>query len=114
MRLRTPGRRTRTTDPTCTCNQTPVCRGHHRAKTTGGWTYVTVEPGVYLWRSPLGYEFLKDATGTIDVTPDPERRRLAHEFRDHFGPATPNPDHPAPHPARPQASGGIGTCRGDG
>ncbi len=71
--------------PTCSCNQAPCCRSHHRAKTTGGWTYITIEPGVYLWRSPLGYEFLKDATGTIDVTPDPERRRLAREFRAHFG-----------------------------
>ena len=80
--------------PTCTCNQTPMCRGHHRAKTTGGWSYITIEPGVYLWRSPLGYEFLKDASGTIDVTPDPERRRLAHELRAHFGstgPADPEP-----------------------
>ena len=45
---------------------------------------MTVEPGVYLWRSPLGYEFLKDATGTLDVTPDEERRKLAHELRAHF------------------------------
>ncbi len=71
--------------PTCTCNLAPTCRGHHRAKTTGGWTYLTVEPGVYLWRSPLGYQFLRDHTGTLDVTPDHERRRLAHEFRNHFG-----------------------------
>ena len=46
---------------------------------------MTVEPGVYLWRSPLGYQFLKDHTGTLDVTPDPERLRLAREFRAHFG-----------------------------
>jgi hypothetical protein len=46
---------------------------------------VTVEPGVYLWRSPLGYQFLRDHTGTLDVTPDPERLRLAHEFLAHFG-----------------------------
>ena len=71
--------------PTCTCNQAPCCRRHHRAKTTGGWTYITVEPGVYLWRSPLGYQFLKDHTGTLDVTPDDERLRLAREFRAHFG-----------------------------
>jgi hypothetical protein len=70
--------------PTCSCNQAPACRSHHRAKTTGGWTYVTVEPGVYLWRSPLGYQFLKDATGTLDVTPDQDRRRLAREFHRHF------------------------------
>ncbi len=100
--------------PTCSCNLTPACRGHHRAKTTGGWTYLTVEPGVYLWRSPLGYEYLKDPTGTLDVTPTEERRKLAREFRHHFGdtrPTTPNPDHPAPHPARHHASGGIGAPR---
>ena len=51
--------------PTCSCNQAPCCRRHHRAKTTGGWTYVTVEPGVYLWRSPLGYQFLRDHSGTV-------------------------------------------------
>ena len=72
--------------PTCSCNQAPCCRRHHRAKTTGGWTYITVEPGVYLWRSPLGYQFLKDASGTLDVTPDEERRTLAREFRAHLGP----------------------------
>lgn len=72
--------------PTCTCNIAPICRHHHRAKTTGGWSYVTVEPGTYLWRSPLGFQFLRDATGTLDVTPAPERQRLAREFRAHFGP----------------------------
>jgi hypothetical protein len=76
--------------PTCSCNQAPCCRGHHRAKTLGqsrgGWTYITVEPGTYLWRSPLGYQFLRNHTGTIDVTPDDERRRLAHELRAHFSP----------------------------
>ena len=77
--------------PTCSCNLAPACRRHHRAKTTGGWTYVTVEPGVYLWRSPLGYQFLKDHTGTLDVTPDPERLRLAREFRAHFGDTDPEP-----------------------
>ena len=77
--------------PTCSCNIAPACRGHHRAKTTGGWTYVTVEPGVYLWRSPLGYQFLKDHTGTLDVTPDAERRHLAHEFLGHFGATDPEP-----------------------
>jgi hypothetical protein len=46
---------------------------------------VTVEPGVYLWRSPLGYQNLRDATGTLDVTPDPDRRHLAHQLTGHFG-----------------------------
>ena len=77
--------------PTCTCNLAPCCRRHHRAKTTGGWTYLTVEPGVYLWRSPLGYQFLRDHTGTLDTTPDPERLRLARTFTTHFGPTDPEP-----------------------
>jgi hypothetical protein len=81
--------------PTCSCNLAPACRGHHRAKTTGGWGYVTIEPGVYLWRSPLGYQFLRDHTGTVDVTPDDDRRHLAREFRVHFGP-TAQPDDPEP------------------
>lgn len=78
--------------PTCTCNLAPACRPHHRAKTTGGWSYVTIEPGVYLWRSPLGYQYLRDHTGTIDVTPDDERRRLASQFLTHLI------DPPAEHP----------------
>ena len=77
--------------PTCSCNLAPACRRHHRAKTTGGWSYVTVEPGTYLWPSPLGYQFLEDHTGTLDVTPDRERRKLDHAFTTHFGPADPGP-----------------------
>jgi len=81
--------------PTCSCNLAPCCRRHHRAKTTGGWTYATVEPGTYLWSSPQGYQFLRDHTGTLDVTPDHERRRLAHQFRAHFG-STADPADPEP------------------
>ena len=90
--------------PTCSCNLAPCCRRHHRAKTTGGWTYVTVEPGVYLWRSPLGYQFLKDHTGTLDVTPDTN----APDSPASSKPTSANPDHPAPHPAQHDASGEFG------
>ena len=90
--------------PTCSCNQAPCCRRHHRAKTTGGWTYVTVEPGVYLWRSPLGYQYLKDHTAPLTSPPTPN---------DSASPATSsatsaNPDHPAPHPAHDHSSGEFG------
>ena len=81
--------------PTCTCNLAPCCRRHHRAKTTGGWTYLTVEPGVYLWRSPLGYQFLRDHTGTLDVTPEPNAGDSPAPVH---SPTSANPDHPAPHP----------------
>jgi hypothetical protein len=63
--------------PTCTCQLAPLCRRHHRLKTHGGWTYTVLEPGSYLWSSPHGYQFLRDHTGTLDVS------------RDHRSPAPP-------------------------
>jgi hypothetical protein len=55
--------------PTCTCNIAPLCRHHHRLKTHTPWRYRLLEPGVYLWTSPHGYVFLRDPSGTTDVTP---------------------------------------------
>jgi len=48
----------------------PLCRRHHRYKTTGGWHYSMPEPGIYLWRSPQGRHYLVDHTGTenLDAT----------------------------------------------
>jgi hypothetical protein len=60
--------------PTCTCQLTPLCRRHHRLKTHGGWTYTILEPGTYLWRSPHGYQYLRDHTGTLDVSHDQRPR----------------------------------------
>ena len=53
---------------TCSCNIAPLCRRHHRLKTHSTWTYTTLEPGTFLWTSPHGYQFLRDHTGTLDVT----------------------------------------------
>jgi hypothetical protein len=55
---------------TCTCQLPPLCRRHHRLKTHGGWTYTVLEPGSYLWSSPHRYQYLRDHTGTLDVTGD--------------------------------------------
>jgi hypothetical protein len=55
---------------TCSCNLAPLCRRHHRLKTHTTWTYTTLEPGSFLWSSPHGYQFLRDHTGTMDVTSD--------------------------------------------
>jgi hypothetical protein len=44
-------------------------------KTHGRWTYTVLEPGSYLWRSAHGYQYLRDHTGTLDVSRD--RRSLA-------------------------------------
>ena len=58
---------------TCTCALAPLCRGHHRLKTHGRWTYTVLEPGSYLWTTPHGFHYLRDHTGTLDVSRD--RRR---------------------------------------
>jgi hypothetical protein len=57
--------------PTSTRNLAALCRTHHRLKTFGGWTYSMIEPGTFLWRSPHGYRYLRDGTGTRDLTPRP-------------------------------------------
>jgi hypothetical protein len=65
---------------TSTENLAPLCRLHHRVKTHGGWTYTVLEPGSYLWCSPHGYTWVRDAGGTTDLTPtpvDPPDRRTS-------------------------------------
>lgn len=59
--------------PTCSCNLAPLCRRHHRLKTHTAWRYVVLDPGTYLWTSPHGYQFLRDPTGTRDITEDRPR-----------------------------------------
>jgi len=56
---------------TSSANLACLCRLHHRMKTHGGWSYAMVEPGVFLWRSPRGYTWCRDRTGTTDLTPPP-------------------------------------------
>lgn len=50
--------------PTASENLASLCRTHHRAKTTGGWTYTMPEPGWYLWRSPHHQHYLTHAGTT--------------------------------------------------
>lgn len=57
---------------TCDCNLAPLCRRHHRLKTEAGWRYTTLDTGTYLWSDPHGQQFLRDPSGTRDVTP-PDR-----------------------------------------
>ena len=54
---------------TCDCNLAPLCRRHHRLKTSAGWSYTTIETGVWLWSEPHGQQFLRTPAGTTDVTP---------------------------------------------
>jgi hypothetical protein len=58
---------------TCTCQIAPLCRRHHRLKTHGGWPYYILESGSYVWTSPHGYQYLRDHTGTLDVSRDKHR-----------------------------------------
>jgi hypothetical protein len=55
---------------TCSCNIAPLCRRHHRLKTHSPWSYLVLDPGTYLWTTPHGYQFLRDDTGTLDVSAD--------------------------------------------
>jgi hypothetical protein len=55
---------------TCSCNIAPLCRRHHRLKTHTAWGYTVLERGTYLWTSPHRYQFLRDHTGTLDVSAD--------------------------------------------
>jgi hypothetical protein len=63
--------------PTCTCNLAPLCRRHHRLKTHAPWRYLMVDPGTYLWTSPHGYQFLRDQSGTLDMSADRPRHPAA-------------------------------------
>ena len=95
--------------PTCSCNVAPLCRHHHRLKTHTPWRYRLLEPGVYLWSSPHGYVFLRDPSGTTDVTPAgltpipgcPTPRGTRHRTAR----VATKPRHPAPAPP----GGDIGT-----
>jgi hypothetical protein len=55
--------------PTQTDNLADLCQHHHNLKTHTHWTYTQLEPGIFLWRSPHGYHYLRDHQGTQDVTP---------------------------------------------
>jgi len=54
--------------PTCKCNLSPRCRGHHRFKTHGTITCRVLSPGTYLWTADNGHQWLVDPTGTYDLT----------------------------------------------
>lgn len=66
-------------------NLGPLDRRAHRAKTAGHWIQEQPEPGVFVWRSPLGYEFEVTGRGTV-ITRIPDV------------PAPPLPDLPAQPP----------------
>jgi len=56
--------------PTATDNLSALCRRHHRLKTRGRWRYRMTSPGVFVWTSPLGHQFLRDHTGSRPIDPE--------------------------------------------
>jgi hypothetical protein len=62
----------------CAANLAALCRRHHRLKTHSPWTYLVVDPGSYLWTSPHCYQFLRDRSGTVDVSSDRPRAHPPH------------------------------------
>ena len=49
-------------------NLAPLSTLHHRLKTHGGWQSAMPWPGVQLWRDPHGQVYLRDTSGTRQVT----------------------------------------------
>ncbi|MGD7732720.1 DUF222 domain-containing protein [Propionibacteriaceae bacterium G57] len=64
--------------PTRVENLGPLSRKVHRAKTHGGWQLAQPIPGVFLWRSPLGFTYLVTPSQTWMVD-DPTGRILANQ-----------------------------------
>lgn len=74
---------------TNTDNLASLCRSHHRLKTFGGWSYQMTTPGVFRWRSPAGLDYLVDASGTRELTP----QGTIDGFAPPGGPVTRAPGH---------------------
>ncbi len=59
-------------------NLGPLSRYGHRVKTHGrGWRHHQPVPGVFLWRTPHGYWFRTDHTGTHPLGKNPTDAQLA-------------------------------------
>ncbi len=42
--------------------QEPLCRHHHRCKQAQGWSLAQPEPGVLVWRTPVGRTYATTPT----------------------------------------------------
>ena len=48
----------------------PLCRHHHRCKTSGRWSYRRRPDGAYHWTDPHGRHYLVTPSGTTRIHPD--------------------------------------------
>ncbi|HEY0774074.1 MAG TPA: hypothetical protein VGD51_08335, partial [Nocardioidaceae bacterium] len=60
----------------------------HRVKTHGRWSLRQPSPGVFEWRSPHGYRFRVDHTGTHYLGKDAEQQGHDAEQQSAHTPAT--------------------------
>lgn len=49
-------------------NLAPLCRRHHRCKTSGRWRYRRLRDGSYLWTGPHLRSYLVTRSGTVEIT----------------------------------------------
>lgn len=55
--------------PTTPANLGPLCPHDHRVKHRGGWRVQQPEPGTFVWRSPLGGEYLSSGEPVLPLMP---------------------------------------------
>ena len=78
---------------TSTDNLAPLCRTHHRLKTRGRWRYAMTNPGVFVWTSPHGHEYLRDHTGSRPVhRTDSAGATATHQTSNHQRPTPRTPE----------------------
>ena len=53
---------------TAASNLAPLCRRHHRAKTTGRWRYQRDPDGTFTWHGPHTAGYRVTPTGTTAIT----------------------------------------------
>lgn len=82
---------------TVTTNTGPLCDHDHDVKHRGGWKLTQSEPGVFVWRSPLGGEYTTHGEFLLPDTPDPQ----PVDLDPHFDEPTRTVDGPILQPDRP-------------
>jgi hypothetical protein len=50
---------------TCLCNLAPLCRRHHQAKQTPGWSLEQSSPGTLTWTTPSGRRYTVTPAGPL-------------------------------------------------
>jgi hypothetical protein len=54
-----------TAQVSCVCEDSPLCRHHHKCKQAEGWQLAQPEPGVLVWRTPAGRTYATGPTAYL-------------------------------------------------